>query len=47
MQDDMFNERREAFRLTLQLDDTRGLQSGVLVQPNMTEIFIEDDDGRV
>ena len=47
LQDDRFNERRETFRLTLQLDDTRGRQSRVLVQPNKTEIFIEDDDGRV
>ena len=43
--DDELNERRESFSLTLKLDDTRQLQSGVLVQPNRTEIFIEDDDG--
>jgi len=42
---DMLYENVESFTLILFLD-TFVMQSGVIVQPNVTEIFIIDEDGK-
>lgn len=36
----------ESFTITLALDSMFGLQSGVIIQPNVTTILIEDNDGK-
>lgn len=43
--DDDLNEEVESFSLVLELDDTVMDQSGIMIEPNRTEIFIIDDDG--
>ena len=42
--DDGLAEGIESFTVVLRLDNSFGLQTGVIVQPNSTEIFILDGD---
>ena len=43
--DDNFHENTESFDILLELD-TFTPQSGVIVDPSITEIFIIDNDGK-
>ena len=43
--DDLLYEDVESFNISLELD-TFVVQSGIIVQPNVTEIFILDNDGK-
>ena len=43
--DDLLYEDVESFNISLELD-TFVAQSGIIVDPNLTEIFILDDDGK-
>ena len=43
--DDELYENVESFTLILFLDTFDGIQSGILVEPNVTEIFVLSDDG--
>ena len=44
IRDDEVQEEMESFTIALELD-TFVLQSGIIVEPNVTEIFILDNDG--
>lgn len=42
--DELYEEDLESFTVLLRLESFV-MQSGILIQPNVSEIFIEDDDG--
>ena len=43
--DDDLLEDVESFTVSLQLTELLAPQSGVVIQPNVTEIFIQDNEG--